>query len=249
MINLKALKYVSVLIGSLAVTSANAAIISYNLSDKDPGAQNPPDYGLRLDGLFGEESSIWTFSFDSTDVRMDVDTVLGTAHIYGEVIGAKDVGTEWDPVTGYSWYLDFTYTDITITDPVTGFWHAADDNGATNNINLANKGSLQLLSDADVDGAYGGNDGSDQGEYIAFADYKGGDFFLHGTKGPYVSAWLANTSGFVPDADNLALNDYNRFGACCKDFGFKASNVPEPAPLLLFGTALLGLRLVKRTKK
>ncbi|MFB3087352.1 MAG: PEP-CTERM sorting domain-containing protein [Acidiferrobacterales bacterium] len=232
-----------VLAGSFFASSTNAAIITYNLSDKDPGAQNPPDYGLRIDGLFGVEISIWTFSFDSTDVKMVIDTSAQTAHIFGNVIGGKDVGTSWG--TEYSWYLDFMYTDIMITDTTTGYWHAVDVGG--DHINLSNSGTLELLSDEDVDGVYGG-DGSDKGEFIAFADYKGGDFFLSGSKGPYVSAWLANTSGFVDDPSSVVLADYNRFGACCKDFGFKATQVPEPGTLGLLGAGLLGLAFARRKK-
>ena len=225
-------------------SSAEAATITYSLSDKDPGAENPPDYGLRLDGLFGEESSVWTFSFDSTDVKMVIDTVQETARIFGDVIGAKDVGAEWDPSDGYSWHLDFLYTDITINDLTTGYWHAADKG-----TNLSNKGTLELLSNADVDGSYG-SDGSDKGEFLAFADYKGGDFFFDQSKGPYVSAWLVSTSGF-DDPLNLVFADYNRFGACCKDFGFKAQQVPESgnSATLLLGTllAVVGGRRFWRT--
>lgn len=229
--------------GSLICTSASATTITYSLSDKAPGAENPPDYGLRIDGLFGEESSIWTFSFNSTDVKMEIDTVAETAHVFGEVIGAKDVGSEWAPATGYSWELDFTYTDITINDAVTGYWSAADVGATpTGHVNTANKGSLKLLSDADVDGIVG----SDLGRYVGFADYKGGDFYLDGSKGPYVSAWLASTLGFVDDPGTLVLGDYERFGACCKDFGYKATLVPEPDMAVLFVIALFGLGVSRR---
>lgn len=230
------------LAGTVFATSAHADIITYSLSDKDPGAQNPPDYGLRVDGLFGDESSIWTFSFNSTDVKMVIDTGAETAHIFGEVIGAKDVGTEWDPIIGYTWDLDFWYTDIIVTDPTTGYWHAADVGG--DHKNILNNGSLELLSNADVDG----DSSSDQGKFIGLVDYKGGDFFFHGSKGPYVSAWHASTPIFVADASvpPLTADDYTRFGACCKDFGFKATRVPEPSTLTLLLSGLLGLGFVRR---
>ena len=107
-----------------------------------------------------------------------------------------------DPTAGYLWYLDFMYTDITIDDHTTGHWTAANDNSGTDNINVLNSGWLKLLSDANVDGVAG----SDQGRFVALADYHGGAFFLHDPKGPYVSAWLASTPGFVDNLGDPPLN-------------------------------------------
>ena len=244
---MKCLRLVLVLVlaGSFFASSANADIITYSLSDKNLGAEALPDYLLRVDGLFGVESSIWTFSSDSTDVKMVIDTDLATAHIFGDVIGAKDVGAVWDPAAGYSWSLDFLYTDITITDPTTGYWTAPVL--PASHINLFNTGSLQLLSDADVDGAIE-VPMSDKDEYIALADYHGGAFFLHDPKGPYVSAWLASTSGFVPSLPGLGVDDYTRFGSCCKDFGFRATRVPEPSTLTLLGAGVVGLGFMRRKR-
>ena len=225
-----------VLAGSLFASSANADIITYSLSDKGFGMQNPPDYGVRLDDLFGVPDSEWTFSFNSTDVQMVIDTTLATAHIFGDVIGGENVGIAWGTV--YDWNLDFTYTDITIIDPATGYWHAADV-GMPTHINLLNIGTLTLLSPANVDGVAG----LDNGKSVALADYMSGDFFLHPIKGPYVSAWLASTPGFYAGADP----PYEVSG-CCKDFGFKATRVPEPHTLSLFGVGLLGLGFMRRKR-
>ena len=131
-----------------------------------------------------------------------------------------------------------------IDDLTTGYWTASDVGAPTNHINLFNKGSLELLSDADVDA--GGL--SDQGEHVALADYMGGSFFLHSSKGPYVSAWLASTWGFVDDPSLVPLADYKLIGTCCKDFGFKATRVPEPSTLTLLGAGLLGLGFMRRKR-
>ena len=42
----------------LASGAASADIITYSLSNKDRGVEALPDYGLRVDGLFGVRSSI-----------------------------------------------------------------------------------------------------------------------------------------------------------------------------------------------
>ena len=60
---------------------------------------------------------------------------------------------------------------------------------------------------------------------------------------PYVSAWLASTPGFYAGADP----PYEVSG-CCKDFGFKATRVPEPHTLSLFGVGLLGLGFMRRKR-
>lgn len=210
---------------------ASAVMLSYALSDKDPGAQFPPDYGLRLDGLFdGDSDREWTFGF--VDVVMDIDTTLDTVHIHGSLVGGEDVGGVW--ATEYDWALDFLYTDVIVGED--GFWHAPDTMG----INPTNFGTLTFLSgppDDDVDGIAG----SDTGKTIGLADYRGGDFFLHADKGPYVSAWLAHTVGF--DA-----TEYERTGSCCQDFGFKATPIPEPTTLAIFGLGLVGLGYSRRRK-
>lgn len=115
----------SVVVFALAITpSVIAEILMYRLFNHGDGNQNPPPYGLRLDGLFG--SGVWTFSFgNSADfvpsdplapasngelMRLTYDTVADEIHIFGTVYGGRDAGSDWDTGTTGLFDVDFRYT-------------------------------------------------------------------------------------------------------------------------------------------
>ncbi|MEM7564182.1 MAG: PEP-CTERM sorting domain-containing protein, partial [Pseudomonadota bacterium] len=220
---------------ALQMSPVSAGVISYSLSDKAPGAIANPDYGLRLDDLFGSANTNWTFSFDDpgASMTMDIDTDNARVHIHGTVVGGRDVGSSW--ANPARWELDFTYdTNLTITDASTGFWSLSYVGD-----NAANFGTLTLLDDINVDGVAG----SDQGKFLDLGGFHGGSFFDHGSKGPYVSAWLQSDRYF---GGPLARPNG---GGCCMDFGFKAARVPEPSVLALFAAGLAGFGLTRRRTK
>lgn len=108
-------------------TTASAAVLAdgiYQLGNHPDGQARPPVYGLRLDGLDGNNSSIFTFDFtddaaDSADdgaaMFMDVDTANSRIRIWGTAYGGLDVGSAYDGTVSGLWDIDFTYSaNITV---------------------------------------------------------------------------------------------------------------------------------------
>ncbi len=91
---------------------SEAATVTYQLHSHPDGNQNPPPYGLRLNGLFG--GGAYTFDFDYTsitedaDVKLEYDDVTEEIHIFGRAYGGKDAGTDYDP--GLSGWVDIDFT-------------------------------------------------------------------------------------------------------------------------------------------
>lgn len=100
-----------------AVLSTQAAVLNdglYQLVNHRAGGQQPPAYGLRLDGLDGNNHRIYSFDFEGqgSDMRMDLDVANGTIRIFGTAYGGRDVGSNYEnPNRGRVglWQIDFTY--------------------------------------------------------------------------------------------------------------------------------------------
>lgn len=111
----------AVLVGALSAfgtASAAPPVLSsgiYHLNNHPDGGAQPPGYGLRLDGLDGNPSRIYSFDFNDSrsNMLMDLDLGAGTIRIYGESYGGRDVGSTYGNESGGRvglWEIDFTYT-------------------------------------------------------------------------------------------------------------------------------------------
>ena len=216
------------LVGMLVSGTASATVWNFDLDNHPDGNQNPPPYGLRLDGLFtGNSSDVWTFSFVDVGLVVD-DAGSGSATISGTVNGGRDTGSDYATGTQASWGLSFTFTGITI---------GADGAFTINTgggVDAANTGALTLLDDIDLDG----NAGSDQNKAINLVGFMGGTFAEdsyrcsgHPGCGPWVGrAWLNHSIQFGAPATTSHI--------AASDFIFTATPVPEPTALALLGLGL-----------
>ncbi len=219
------------LIGASVFTlPAGAVTIQYALGSHPDGNASPPDYGLRLDGLYTlNTNDIWTFDFDhaSSDMRMDLDTTAGTVHIYGTSYGGLDVGTGYDADLQGLWSIDFTYS---VNVSVTGVGAPDIDVEVSPEAPLSNNGTLTALFSA-TDGSVTITNGDviNLEQEMEFFFNNTDDHRLGGTglSGPETHVgwgWLnhSDSSAHIYDSDWL----------------FTATVVPVPAAVWLFGSAL-----------
>jgi len=96
----------------------------YRLSNHPDGNQLPPPYGLRLDGLGGTPSHVYTFDFNhddgagnTSDMHLFLNQNTGTIHIYGTVYGGLNKTSNTNVYDNSAtndrvgwWYVDFTYS-------------------------------------------------------------------------------------------------------------------------------------------
>jgi len=108
---LLSLTLLALILPSLAA-AGNVAV--FRLHDHPNGNQNPPSYGLRLDGML-TTNEVYTFSFDYAGVTgmagmtLTYDDGPKTIHIVGRAYGGRDTGTGWDPAESGWIDIDFMY--------------------------------------------------------------------------------------------------------------------------------------------
>jgi len=204
------LSYAVISCATLGASAGGLDIGVFQLNDHPGGGENPPPYGLRLDGILG--AGIATLSLDFYN-----DTIL-TVHDNGGALSINISGTLYgglvDNLGGYisanTYDVDFTYTV-----GVNGVSNGWDVNG----FDVGNIGTVTNTDTNDVTTIYGKP--NDLGLNFAFlAD----GHRLDGDN----SSWVGR--GWVTDQAD-GSDPYAGF----RDWLFTATEVPAPGALALLG--------------
>lgn len=213
-----------------ASTMANAvAIGTYNLHNHPDGSANPPPYGLRLDGLItGNQNDTYTFDFDHVDSAMLMTYDGLTVTISGQAYGGQDVGGSYLAGTTAVWDINFVY-NVGVGQP--------GDGGLDDVKVLADHQNYGTISSSL--GSYELADKAQNGLSFQLGDENGGGH--RGFNGISGWGWLKTGEDCVggTDCENLPYSDWL----------FTATPVPVPAAAWLFGSALVGLAGVRRSRK
>ena len=117
---------------SLGVAASAATLLpgTYRLANHPDGNAQPPQYGLRLDNLFGgaPAGSIFTFDFNDSksNVNMTVDDVNHKIRIWGQAFGGRDIGSAYanDQYRGV-YTFEFNYSiSVGLRETTTARWAA-----------------------------------------------------------------------------------------------------------------------------
>ena len=206
--------------------AANATLFTFSLADSVAGNERPPNYGLRLDGLYsGDQRDIYTFAF--VDVDLTVDSSANSVCIGGTLLGGTDgYGEERDT----DWLLDFLYTDVQVN--VDGTWSLVKDvSTGTGSIEQTGNGDTFAL--ANYNSATGGLGGFDSGRC------RTGDSPLCG------NGWLIHS---ILPGQSVDINSQQLRAS---DFLYSGTPtaVPEPSVFALFGIGLVGLGFARRRRQ
>lgn len=195
---------------TLSASAGGLTIAEYQLSDHPAGGENPPPYGLRLDGILG--AGIHTLSIDHHN-----DTVLTVTDNGGNLeinISGTLFGGEVDGLGGYvsaaSYAVDFNYV-MNVADVGNGW----DVNG----FDASNGGTVTNLDTNVVTELYGMNNPAG----LVFAFLADGHR-LDGDNTTWVGrGWITDQSDGTDPAAGI------------KDWLFKGELIPAPSSFALLG--------------
>jgi hypothetical protein len=233
------------LFGALFVVSlpVRAALMTYQLESHPDGNASSPTYGLRLDGLFTQDTNdIWTFDFDGSgsSMMLTYDSVANDIRIYGTVLGGLDTGSMYHSSLQGLWSVDFRYSanvtkgsagsdtffEVTGEDPsnmgtITPLFNATGVAPASGEVIQVNLGTAISLVDEQGSHSYSFRFNNTEDHRLAGYGLSGPDTFVGW-------GWLNHS-----DQSHIYASDWLFTGS--------RTAVPLPAAIWLFGSGLLGL--------
>ena len=240
--------------------SAEAALLTFQLGSHPDGNQNPPPYGLRLDGLFTSNGNdVWSFDFNRSgsdgsggpNMTLTFDDIANKVTIAGKTYGGLDVNSVYNGTLQGLWDVSFMYQANVTSNPM-----PPPADLATNSFGIevtaadaSNMGTITPLFDA-MDGGIGITITSGIDIPLVDKDTNGFSFKFnntddhrlagHGLSGPetYVGwGWLTHSGGqHISASDWLFIAD-------------PIPAIPIPAAIWLFAFGLVGLGAVARRRK
>ena len=203
---------------------ATPVVTKFQLSDHPDGNQNPPPYGLRFDGLFGN-SNVTTFSIDqgtSTTLTVTNDGGTITINIHGVLYGGEAVGSGYTANEGL-YEVDFTYSASTIE--TANGWKVTGES-------LSNAGTITGLTGDQAGNSWNFTDKFGNGPGYSFAflkdDHRLGSHPQAGQGYHVGRGWLMGSSPLSGNQDWLFIG--------------KVIPLPGTAGFGLAGLGLVGLR-------
>lgn len=221
----------------------------YRLTNHPDGNQTPPPYGMRLDGLGGVASHVYTFDFEhddgagnTSDMHLFLNQNAGTVHIYGTVYGGlnkpSNTGVYDNSATNDHvgwWYVDFTYS--------IGVGNSAGDMGGYTDVETATSAQMQNSGSITRLGGFGATTLQSSYTLVDKAGMNPQDYTFrfgdedHGNghrNSPGISGW-----GWLVHS---GLPNHN----ASSDWLFTATPAPVPGAVLM---GMLGLGLVGAVRR
>jgi hypothetical protein len=217
-----ALVFVAASVGAMPIETG-----LYRLHNHPDGNMRPPFYGLRLDGLNGDNAEEFTFDFDDPQSAMFLDYSGSEIHIFGQSFGGRDIGNAYaNDVFRGVYTIDFTY-DMNLS--------SSEDGGTFDDVVVSRPFKQPGLNFGTISGPGIGtvhlrDKASDENLTFVFGDEGGAHRGFVGLSG---FGWL--------DISRDGGRTFTHTDAQDWIFTAERQQVAEPAAMVLLLSGLLGL--------